>query len=145
MNLHDAWHIRLEAEREAKIKSLEKEIARLRLTDAEREAAEVARLRDVIKRAASYWIHLDPGVAWEGDIADAMAAAVAEIARLRLTDAERDLVERLAAAPGEPVAAMEVRLTPQERKTARGLLERMGDCPASDNAADRDNGHTDSE
>ena len=43
MNLHDAWHIRLEAEREAKIKSLEKEVARLRLTDAEREAVETAR------------------------------------------------------------------------------------------------------
>ena len=37
MRLHDAWHIRLEAEREAKIRSLEAEVARLRLTDAERD------------------------------------------------------------------------------------------------------------
>jgi hypothetical protein len=44
MRLHDAWHIRLEAEREAKIKSLEKEIARLRLTDEEREAVDKMRV-----------------------------------------------------------------------------------------------------
>ena len=43
MRLHDAWHIRLEAEREAKIKSLEKEIARLRLTAAERELLDTLR------------------------------------------------------------------------------------------------------
>ena len=43
MRLHDAWHIRLEAEREAKIKSLEDEIARLRLTDAERELLDTLR------------------------------------------------------------------------------------------------------
>jgi hypothetical protein len=43
MRLHDAWHIRLEAEREAKIKSLEEEIARLRLTDAERELLDTLR------------------------------------------------------------------------------------------------------
>ena len=43
MRLHDAWHVRLEAEREAKIKSLEEEIARLRLTDAERELLDTLR------------------------------------------------------------------------------------------------------
>ena len=43
MRLHDAWHIRLEAEREAKIKSLEEEIARLRLTDEERELLDTLR------------------------------------------------------------------------------------------------------
>lgn len=55
---------------------------------------EIARMREVISRAASHWIHLDPGVAWEGDIADAMAAAVAEIRRLRLTTAEVAVLNR---------------------------------------------------
>lgn len=78
--------------------------------------AEIARLRDALDEQTGR-------AAWHYEC---LIQRDAQIARLRLTDAERDLVERLAAAPGEPVAAMEVRLTPQERKTARGLLERMG-------------------
>ena len=42
MRLMDAWYMQLEAEQVAKIKSLEEEIARLRLTDAEREAIETS-------------------------------------------------------------------------------------------------------
>ena len=83
--------------------------------------AEIARLRDVISRAASHWIHLNPGVAWEGDIADAMAAAVAEIARLRLTDAERDAVEVAARFMDKWGGAPNTIAS----DTLRGLLERL--------------------
>jgi hypothetical protein len=88
--------------------------------------AEVARLRDVISRAASYWIHLNPGVAWEGDIADAMAAAVAEIARLRLTDAEREAIGRASDTLRYLQADYGKTQTEQDAATLRGLLERMG-------------------
>ena len=86
--------------------------------------AEIARLRDALdeQTGRAEW-NYECVTRCEGKVIQRDA----EIARLRLTDAERDLVERLAAAPGEPVAAMEVRLTPQERKTARGLLDRTGD------------------
>jgi hypothetical protein len=107
MRLHDAWHIRLAAEREAKIRSLE---------------AEVAHLLEVISRAASHWIHLDPGVAWEGDVADAMAAALAEIERLRLTDEERYAVRYMIAAG--KFGQRDEALTEEHAATLRGLLER---------------------
>jgi len=71
MRLHDAWYIRLEAEREAKIKVLESEIARLRITDKEREALER------ICEAADDIIDEDKranGVYWQDD-----AAAVAVV------------------------------------------------------------------
>ena len=46
-------------------------------------AGEIERLHEVIDRAANAWMSLEPQVAWEGDVADAMAAGVAEIERLR--------------------------------------------------------------
>ena len=44
---------------------------------------EITRLHKIIDRAAKAWLALEPGVAWEGDVADAMKAAVTEITRLR--------------------------------------------------------------
>ena len=61
-------------------------------------------------------------------------AAAAEIERLRLTDAEREAVER--------AADLIDNKTCGDSSTLRGLLERMsgdGDCLAPDNAAIRDN------
>jgi hypothetical protein len=55
----------------------------------------------------------------------------AEIDRLRLTDAER-----------EAVAVAMHRCDGPEFRILRGLLSRTGDCPAPDNAADRDSGPT---
>jgi hypothetical protein len=46
-------------------------------------AHELERLRDVIDRAAKAWLALEPPVVWEGDVGDAMGAAVKEIERLR--------------------------------------------------------------
>ena len=73
----------------------------------------------------------------------------AEIARLRLTVAEREAVERaaqwmvqLAKDRGEIHSAWYL---VDDAAILRGLLSRTGDCPASDNAADRDNGTTGSE
>lgn len=85
--------------------------------------AEIARLREVISRAASHWLHLDPGVAWWGDIADAMAAAVAEIARLRITDAEREAIYRASQylSQNDVFEGMA-----EDAATLRGLLERLG-------------------
>ena len=59
----------------------------------------------------------------------------AEIARLRLTDAEREAVEW---------CAKHARLTigVDRAATLRGLLSRTGDYPAADNEADRDSGTT---
>ncbi len=45
--------------------------------------AENERLLGVIGRGATAWCSLEPGVAWEGDLGDAMEAAVKEIKRLR--------------------------------------------------------------
>ena len=70
MRLHDAWHIRLEAEREAKIKSLEEEIARLR--DA---------LDEQTGRAAWHYECLTK-------CEETVIQRDAEIERLRPTDAE---------------------------------------------------------
>ena len=93
--------------------------------------AEIARLREVISRAASHWIHLDPGVAWEGDIADAMAAAVAEIARLRITDAEREAIDTAEASLLRESTDLHTPLPVRQRlgsaaATLRGLRERLG-------------------
>lgn len=79
-------HVRV---REDEVLELRDEIERLRRehekawADAQMKAAEIERLRDVIDRAAKAWLSLHPGVAFEGDVGDAMAAAVAEIERLR--------------------------------------------------------------
>jgi hypothetical protein len=51
-------------------------------TLAEELIDEIERLRDVIDRAAKAWLSIDR-IAWEGDVGDAMAAAVKEIERLR--------------------------------------------------------------
>jgi|PlaIllAssembly_1097288.scaffolds.fasta_scaffold18725_2 hypothetical protein len=56
------------------ILSSEKEIYELK--------TENDRLRDVIDRAAKAWLSID-GVSWEGDVGDAMEAAVKEIEYLR--------------------------------------------------------------
>ena len=70
--------------------------------------------------------------------------AVAEIQRLRLTDAEREAVERACCSLGG-VVDMSAECTEWDadaRLTLLSLLERMsgdGDCPQADNAADRDN------
>lgn len=87
------------------------------LDELDEQGAEITRLRSVIDRAAAHWVHLHPGVAWEGDLADAMAAAVAEIARLRLTDAER---EALCWVCGDVAD-----ITGPVEETIRGLLERL--------------------
>ena len=60
-------------------------------------------------------------VAWEQDVGELLEEAAAEIARLRLTDAEREAVER---------AAVAYELLPtvgakQVSATLRGLLERL--------------------
>lgn len=44
---------------------------------------EIEQLKNVLQRAATAWCGLEPGVAWEGDLGDAMIAAVAEIEKLR--------------------------------------------------------------
>lgn len=51
-------------------------------TEADR-ADEILRLRALIDATAVPWLALDPGIAWEGAIDAAMAAACAEITRLR--------------------------------------------------------------
>lgn len=91
----------------------------LTLTDADRE---------VLNRAASHWMHLHPGVAWEGDLGDAMAAAVAEItslreevAKLRMTDSEREAMEKFAF--DRP---MDRATAAQTAATLRNLLARLG-------------------
>lgn len=43
---------------------------------------EIKHLRDLIDMAAKHWLSID-GIAWEGGIDEAMAAAVGEIIRLR--------------------------------------------------------------
>ena len=48
-----------------------------------KRSREIDRLKDVIDRGAKAWLSLDPGIAWEGDLGDAMQAAVEEIGRLR--------------------------------------------------------------
>jgi hypothetical protein len=70
-----------------------------------------------------------------------MNDALEQIARLRLTDAEREAVEVAArfmdkwgGVPNTIASA-----------TLRGLLSRTGDCPAPDSVADRDSGTTGSE
>jgi len=57
--------------------------------------AEITRLHDVIDRAAKAWLEIDHRIAWEGDLADAMQAAVKEIIHLR-TEVERLQGTRLA-------------------------------------------------
>lgn len=93
-----------------------------------RLSAEVERLLAVIDRAGSHWIHLHPGVAWEGDLGDAMAAAVAEIAslreevaKLRMTDSEREAMETFAF--DRP---MDRATAAQTAATLRSLLARLG-------------------
>lgn len=71
MRLMDAWYMQLEAEQVAKIKSLEEEIARLRLTDAEREAIE--RLCEATNESIADDKRAD-GCHWQDD-----AAAVAVV------------------------------------------------------------------
>ena len=44
---------------------------------------ENAQLLGVIDKGAKAWLSLEPGIAWEGDLGDAMIAAVSEIRRLR--------------------------------------------------------------
>ncbi len=46
----------------------------------------------VIEKASAAWLSLHPGIPWEGDLGDAMRAAVREIDRLR---AGRSPLERL--------------------------------------------------
>jgi hypothetical protein len=57
------------------------------------QSAEIERLHGVIERAGKAWLSLEPPVPWEGDVADAMAAGVAEIERLR------EAVQKLLACP----------------------------------------------
>ena len=90
--------------------------------------AEIARLRDALDEQTGR-------AAWHYEC---LIQRDAQVARLRLTDAEREAVEVAArfmdkwgGVPNTIASA-----------TLRGLLERMGDCPASDNAADRDSGTT---
>ena len=45
--------------------------------------AEIERLRAVIDKGGKAWLSLNPRVAWEGDLGDAMVAACEEIKRLR--------------------------------------------------------------
>jgi len=52
-------------------------------------AKAIARLSGVIDKGAKAWLSLDPGIAWEGDLGDAMAAAVKAI------QAEREWVGHL--------------------------------------------------
>lgn len=47
----------------------------------------------------------------------------AEVAKLRLTDEEREAIRRLAPS-GDPLASLTVTLTPGDRKVFHGLLER---------------------
>jgi hypothetical protein len=49
----------------------------------------------------------------------------AEIARLRLTEEEREAIRNLAPS-GDPLASRTVTLTPNVRKVFHGLLERLG-------------------
>jgi hypothetical protein len=51
--------------------------------------------------------------------------AAEQIARLRLTDAEREAIRRLSPS-GDPLASRTVTLTPEERRVFHGLLERLG-------------------
>ena len=44
---------------------------------------EIERLRGVIDKGAKAWLSLEPGIAWEGCLGDAMIAAVSEIRKLR--------------------------------------------------------------
>jgi hypothetical protein len=69
-------------------------------------------------------------------------AAVAHLLvdRYRMTDAEREAVEWAAKAVADPTPV--AWYAPQIAATLRGLLERTGDCPEPDNAADRDSGTT---
>ena len=60
-------------------------------------------------------------IAWEQDVGELLEEAAAEIARLRLTDAERAAVEWA-------VSAAEDRQHPAD-DTLRGLLERTGGAP----------------
>ena len=67
-----------------------------------------------------------------------MRCELNDVEELRLTDAEREAIEVAArfmdkwgGVPNTIASA-----------TLRGLLSRTGDCPASDNVADRNNGTT---
>ena len=55
---------------------------------------------------------------------DGVAELRAEVARLRLTDEERDAILRLSPS-GDPLAARMVLLTPEDRRVFHGLLERL--------------------
>jgi hypothetical protein len=94
--------------------------------------AEIARLRDALDEQTGR-------AAWHYECLTQCEEEViqrdAEIERLRLTHAEREAIEWCAA---------HARLTIGVGRSAtlRGLLERTGDCPTPDNAADRNNGTT---
>lgn len=45
--------------------------------------AYIKQLLGVIDRGARAWLSLEPGIGWEGDLGDAMIAAVREIEKLR--------------------------------------------------------------
>jgi hypothetical protein len=62
-------------------------------------------------------------VAWEQDVGELLEEAAAEIARLRLTDAEREAVE--AAANGYELDGDDDECA-STAATLRGLLERLG-------------------
>ena len=101
--------------------------------------AEIARLRDALDEQTGR-------AAWHCECLTQCEEEViqrdAEIARLRLTDAEREAIEAAIDRFRDWVNGTD----DEEREvTLRGLLERTGDCPAPDNVADRDSGTTGSE
>lgn len=116
MRLHDATLIRLEAEREAKIKSLEEEVERLRVAATalyrhrwvcgELQPGEQAALWESLRDA----LGITPGTA--------TVAGVGANPQPTLTDAQREVLERLAS-----------RLNDMNMDDAedvvRGLLERL--------------------
>ena len=72
---------------------------RLRETEKlyDRLVPELAQRQNVIDAAAKHWLALEPGIAWEGGLDAAMAAACAEIEALRATNVR--LQEALVADP----------------------------------------------
>lgn len=76
---------------------------------------------DIIDRASAEWMKCE-SVPWNGDLADAVAAGVAEIARLRLSDEECRAIGYAASVLDDPRYSGDAAMA----ETMRGLLKRHG-------------------
>lgn len=102
---------------------------------------EVDGLREVIDRVAKAWLSLNPGIAFDGDAGDAMAAAVAEIEQLRseclrLSHAEAEAMSVVLSQEGQ-IEQLQLIVETRGEKI-RDLAEELDACTACMKRADAD-------